>query len=256
VEVPSPPSLFLTGASGRPYLDQHGRSESLFKSVAYLDGVVNTQVSDPTRRMINRRLDRQKRARRRQSEKALANPSDADAQQRIEMHTQKAGALKQTRERLPSVERGDAEGRRSKVLRVLEGIPYWVIEDPTEISEFVNNHVRKEWEADIADQEDHEGGTWLASLGKRCWSLAVTSLDTIKLSEATINYTNTETGYNFRKRLEERKAILSRDLDKFGAVIRPMILRAEDNQLMDGYCRFHTLRDRGIRQGYVYLGTL
>jgi len=61
----------------------------------------------------------------------------------------------------------------------------------------------------------------------------------IKLSVDVMDYVNEETGYSFRTRLEERKRILEREIDRFGAVIRPLVVRAEDMQLMDGYCRYH-----------------
>ena len=145
---------------------------------------------------------------------------------------------------------------RSRVLRRLDGITYWAIKDPTEIRDFICNNVRKEWEADIAEQEDHEGGTWLGTIRARRWRLEVTELSKVKLSAEIMDYANEETGYNFRKRLEERKKVLEREIDKFGAVIRPLILRGEDMQLMDGYCRFHVLSGRGATRAFTYVGTL
>lgn len=142
------------------------------------------------------------------------------------------------------------------VLRDLEGISYWVIEDPPEIANLVNRNIRKEWESDIAEQEDHEEGTWLGSLQERKWRLDIVDLDKIKLSDRILNYVNDATGYNFRRRLEERKKNLERDIDRYGALIRPIVIRAEDSQLMDGYCRYHVLRGRGIMQAYAYVGSL
>jgi hypothetical protein len=142
------------------------------------------------------------------------------------------------------------------VLRDLQRITYWVIEDPSEIARLVNSSIRREWESDIAEQEDHEEGTWLASLSSRKWRLEMIELGRIRLSDKIMNYVNSKTGYNFRSRLEVRKSIMNNDIDKFGAVIRPVVIRAEDNQLMDGYCRYHVLRDRGISQTYAYIGSL
>ena len=214
-------------------------------------------MSDPNRRKINRKIARQKSARGRQSERALSNPNDAEVQQRIELHTRKVENLKQERAELPVHQtEGSLKAHRPKVLRVLEGIPYWVTEDPREISELVRNHVRKEWEADIAEQKDHEEGSWLGSLEKRRWRLAITKLRDIVLSDQILDYVNEATGYNFRKRLRERISLLDRDLDRFGAVIRPVIVRAEDSHLMDGYCRYHVLMKRGIKETYAYIGIL
>ena len=143
---------------------------------------------------------------------------------------------------------------KARVLRKLEGITYWVIEDPEEIRELVCDYIRKEWEADIAEQKDHEEGRWLESIKKRRGKLIVVDLRSIVLNDKIMNYVNETTGYNFRKRLWERMSLLNRDLDKFGAVIRPQIARGEDSQLMDGYCRYHVLADREIKQTYVYVG--
>ncbi|MCL4553424.1 MAG: hypothetical protein M1305_07760, partial [Candidatus Marsarchaeota archaeon] len=56
-------------------------------------------------------------------------------------------------------------------------------------------------------------------------------------------------------------SLLDRDLDRFGAVIRPVIVRAEDSHLMDGYCRYHVLMKRGIKhanelKGFAFLEVL
>jgi len=146
--------------------------------------------------------------------------------------------------------------RRAKVLRKLQGISYWVIEAPSDIAELVNTNIRREWEADIAEQEDHEEGRWLASLRKRKWELKMMKLNEIKLSDETMNSRNEKTGYDFRKRLEERVRLLERDIDRFGSVIRPLVVRAEDGQLMDGYCRYHTLKERGVTKTFAYVGGL
>lgn len=131
-----------------------------------------------------------------------------------------------------------------------------MIEDPAEIRELVCNNIRKEWESDIAEQKDHEGGTWLGTIQARNWRLEAVGLGKIKLSVDVMDYVNEETGYSFRTRLEERKRILEREIDRFGAVIRPLVVRAEDMQLMDGYCRYHVFQDRKVKTALVYLGTL
>jgi hypothetical protein len=57
-------------------------------------------------------------------------------------------------------------------LRRLDGIAYWVIEDPDDIRDHINKEIRKEWETD-ARQEHHEpeNDPWLKTLSKRKWSL-------------------------------------------------------------------------------------
>lgn len=123
-----------------------------------------------------------------------------------------------------------------------------------EIAELVNTNIRREWESDIAEQEDHEEGTWLASLPIRRWRLDVLPMKAIRLSERIMNYHNSKTGYSFRQRLGERMKILERDLDRYSAVIRPLVVREEDGQLMDGYCRYHVLLDKKAGKAYAYIG--
>jgi len=62
--------------------------------------MVNTMVKDPENRKINRKLDRQKKARMKQNKKALLNPLDSDAGALAEIHTMKASELKKERDKL------------------------------------------------------------------------------------------------------------------------------------------------------------
>ena len=62
--------------------------------------MVNTMVKDPENRKINRKLDRQKKARMKQNKKALLDPLDSDANALAEIHTLKALELKKERDKL------------------------------------------------------------------------------------------------------------------------------------------------------------
>ena len=142
------------------------------------------------------------------------------------------------------------------VLRNLDGVTYWVLEDPAEIAELVNVNVRKEWESDNrARGKDPSESNWLRSLESRSWRLETLSMEGIRLSQEIMSIKNEETGYDFGVSLQKRKAELRREIEEFGAIIRPVILRGEDRQLMDGYCRVATLRDMGIPRTYAYVGS-
>jgi len=142
-----------------------------------------------------------------------------------------------------------------KVLRNLDGIPYWVLEDHAQIAELVNDYVRKEWESDNRDRgKDPKDSRWIRSLPSRHWRLTTLALKEVKENPEIITIQNKETGYDFAERLETRKADLKREIEQYGAIIRPLILRGEDMQLMDGYCRFYTLRDFGVPRVYAYIG--
>lgn len=143
------------------------------------------------------------------------------------------------------------------VLRRLHGVFYWVIENPRELSEFVNVNLRREWESDDKSEgKDPDKDLWLRSLDARKWKLNAIDINGIKLNEETMNYVDSTTGYDFSKRLLERTEALRREIEAFGRVIPPVVLRAEDKQLMDGYCRYSALKDMGVKSVLAYVGHL
>jgi len=142
-----------------------------------------------------------------------------------------------------------------KIIRRLQGITYWVVDDPKEIRKLVNSNIRREWESDILDQgEDLEDGIWMSSLSRRRWLLKVVAMKDIRLSDRIMRYRNEETKYDFVEHLRERKVELESEIERFGAVLSPLVLREEDHRLMDGYCRYHVLKDRGVTRVYAYVG--
>jgi hypothetical protein len=53
-------------------------------------------------------------------------------------------------------------------IRRLDGVTYWVIEDPDGIRDFVNNELRREWEEDARSEDrDPRKDAWLKTLSKR-----------------------------------------------------------------------------------------
>jgi hypothetical protein len=87
-------------------------------------------------------------------------------------------------------------------LRRLDGVPYWVIEDPNAIASFLNTEVRKEWEDDIKTMpEDPASGRWLATLLNRKWRLEIVKTRDLTLDKKMMSYIDPKTGYNFAERL-------------------------------------------------------
>ena len=139
-------------------------------------------------------------------------------------------------------------------LRRLDGIAYWVIEDPNEIYDFINSQIRKEWTADAK----HEGRTpqddpWLQELSKRKWQLEILQLDEIKPNPYEFI---PKTGYNFEEKLAKRSKELRQAVETYGSVIWPVIVRQEDMQLVDGYCRYTMLQAMNVPRIYAYVGRL
>jgi len=142
-------------------------------------------------------------------------------------------------------------------IRRLEGITYWVIEDPDGIRDFINKEIRKEWEEDARSEgRDPQKDQWLKILSKVKWSLKISEIDRIKLNPNIMNYADSKRGYNFQEELAKRCQELQRGIEQFNLVIWPVIVKKEDFMLVDGYCRFSTLKSMKVSRVYTYVGEL
>ena len=142
-------------------------------------------------------------------------------------------------------------------IRRLEGVTYWVIEDPGAIHDFINTDVRKEWEEDArSEHRDPKDDPWLRTLLKRKWHLEMMDITKIKLDPDIMNYVDPERGYVFSKSLERRSAELRHNMEAGAVVLSPLIIREEDYRLVDGYCRYATLKAMGVPRTYCYVGGL
>jgi hypothetical protein len=141
-------------------------------------------------------------------------------------------------------------------LRRLEGISYWVIENPDAIRDFINTEVRKEWELDVRSLPgDPAGGDWLPNLPKRKWVLDEVQTGKIGLNDRIMHFVDAKTGYNFAEHLAKRRQQMRHAVENYGTVIWPIIVRKEDMQLLDGYCRFTMLKEMNVPRIYAYVGT-
>jgi len=142
-------------------------------------------------------------------------------------------------------------------VRRLEGITYWVIEDPEGIYDFINREIRKEWEADArSERREPQEDPWLKTLSKRKWSLEITEIGRVKLNPKIMNYGDSKRGYSFSESLSKRSDELKESIKRYALVIWPVIVRNEDFMLVDGYCRYTALRMMNIKRIYAYVGTL
>jgi hypothetical protein len=142
-------------------------------------------------------------------------------------------------------------------IRRLEGISYWVIDDPDAIYDFVNSEVRKEWEADArSEHRDPKDDPWLTTLARRKWHLEIMDMTRIKLDPDIMNYMDPKRGYVFSKSLEKRSADLRHNIELGAVVLSPLIVRKEDTKLVDGYCRYTTLKTMSVPRSYTYVGSL
>jgi hypothetical protein len=144
--------------------------------------------------------------------------------------------------------------RLNSPIRTLDGVTYWVIEDANAIYDFMNAQLRQEWIGDAKDEGRDPGeDVWLLGLSKREWRLEILELKAIKPNPYEFI---PRTGYNFEGRLADRSKELRRVIEKYGSVIWPVTVRGEDMQLVDGYCRFTTLKIMGVPRVYAYVGRL
>lgn len=140
-------------------------------------------------------------------------------------------------------------------IRRLEGITYWVIQEPDAIYDFINNEIRREWEMDtISEHRDPKDDSWLQNLSKRRWSLETVEMARIKLDPAIMNYVDVERGYIFTESLAKRSRELRENLELGGLILSPLIVKKENMLLVDGYCRYTTLKAMNIKRSYAYVG--
>jgi hypothetical protein len=106
----------------------------------------------------------------------------------------------------------------STPIRRLEGITYWVIDDPDAIYDFVNSEIRKVWETDArSEHRNPKDDQWLKTLPRRKWHLDITGIAKIKLNSDIMNFVNPERGYVFSKSLEKRSLELRQSIELGGA---------------------------------------
>ena len=75
------------------------------------------------------------------------------------------------------------------------------------------------------------------------------------LNPEIMNFVDQGRNYSFQASLAKRREELRTVLETFGGVTWPVVVR-DDMVLVDGYCRFTTLREMGISQVYAYVGAL
>lgn len=142
-------------------------------------------------------------------------------------------------------------------IRRLDGITYWVIENPEGIYDFINTEIRKEWTEDArSEHRNPEDDEWLKTLSQRKWSLEIAETERIRLNPNIVNYVDEKRGYVFLKSLTQRRRELEKEVRDFGVVIWPLVVRKEDLELVDGYCRYATLKAMNVKRVYVYAGSV
>ncbi len=145
----------------------------------------------------------------------------------------------------------------STPIRRLEGITYWVVDDPDAIYDFVNREIRREWEIDVrSEHRNPEDDPWLTTLSRRRWHLQMMDISKVRLNPEIMNFVDPEKGYIFSKSLEKRSLELRQAIELEGVVLPPIIVRKEGFQLVDGYCRYTALKAMNVSKIYAYIDML
>ena len=142
------------------------------------------------------------------------------------------------------------------VLKRLQGITYWATDDPEEIRGLINTNLRPEWQEDLKEEgRSVDEDQWLRTLSRRRWRLEVAEAAQVVLNPEIMNFVDKRRNYSFQASLAKRREELRTVLETFGGVTWPVVVR-DDMVLVDGYCRFTTLREMGLSQVYAYVGAL
>ncbi len=117
----------------------------------------------------------------------------------------------------------------TQLLKRVEGITYWVIDDPKQIRKFINTNLRQEWKKDAeTDGVDPGRDPWLRDLSKLEWSLQTIAMAKVRPSLSMMRR------QEFIARLKERSKQLRRAIELYDQVIWPVIIRGKDSMLKMG----------------------
>ena len=137
----------------------------------------------------------------------------------------------------------------TQLLKRVEGITYWVIDDPKQIRKFINTNLRQEWKKDAeTDGVDPGRDPWLRDLSKLEWSLQTIAVAKVRPSLSMMRR------QEFIARLKERSKQLRRAIELYDQVIWPVIIQGNHSMLKDGYCRSTTLKTMGVKRTLAYVG--
>jgi hypothetical protein len=140
-------------------------------------------------------------------------------------------------------------------IRRLDGITYWVIEDPAGIYDFINNEIRKQLEEDARSEgREPEKDQRLKTIAKCKWRLDIIEIEQIKLNPKITNYVDLAREYKFSESLIKRSQELKEAIERYAVVIWPIIVTSDDFMLIDGYCRYTTLKMMNVKRIYGYIG--
>jgi hypothetical protein len=138
----------------------------------------------------------------------------------------------------------------------LDGIEYSAVNNSDDIRDFLLTRLRKEWEAYGTQHmsSSSEVTEWMMNLKRRRWSLEAVLLQKLSLDPVVLDFINPSTGYVFKQHLHNRVANLRTALTAHHTSIWPITVQRENWLVLDGYCRYTTLKEMGVPRVYAYVG--
>jgi hypothetical protein len=131
--------------------------------------------------------------------------------------------------------------------RELDGHTYHIAPDP---APYLRQWLRKEWLVDAREFPDQPWTReWLGDLTRLEFRLEVMAL--VRQRQDLMSYAVGD--YRFADSLAERVAERI-DAIQMGTSIMPLVVRAADGELMDGYTRFTALGELGAQRAFAYVG--
>ena len=133
--------------------------------------------------------------------------------------------------------------------RALDGHTYHVSISPTE---YLRKWLNAEWITDVEEYPDQKWTPeWMRDLALLEFRLELRELATVKPRPDVMSYS--KDGYDFQAKFQERVAERV-DAIQMGTSIMPLVVRAADHELMDGYTRFAALQRIGALRVLAYVG--
>lgn len=124
----------------------------------------------------------------------------------------------------------------TKEIRELEGVRYATCTDPSEIQKYVRGVAYEEW-----DPEDFT--RYGEDLKHLVWELKEINVSDITFGPAQ------PTAEDLNPRIEKQLVLKDMQTD-----VPPLIVRASDMLVFDGYARVHAYRKLGIKKCLAYVG--
>lgn len=138
--------------------------------------------------------------------------------------------------------------------RKLGKFTYHLLASPANIKALLNHWVMQEWEVDHREAPDETWTVeWMNLLPRMEFSLRQVKLSEIQPRTDLMNHVAEDGSFieSLNERADEREEAMLR-----GVSIEPLLINAQNMELMDGYTRYTVLKRYDQEIVYVYIGLI